>query len=132
MSLVGCATGPMLTDIESSIPPIPSGEGRIYLYRNAVFFGDGLRPAILLNGENIGNPIPDGFFFVDRPAGDYEISTTTEVERKLSFELAAGEEKYVRFNITMGIMIGHVYPELVNKDEALSEMEDMHYVGESF
>lgn len=128
--IASCATGPTHKEIVSNIPSISGDNGRIYFYRKSVFFGDGLRPPIFLNGEKVGEPIPDGFFFLDRAPGDYEVTTSTEVERKLSFELVEGEEKFVRFSITMGVIVGHVYPELVDKAEALKELEGMHYIGE--
>ena len=88
-----------------------------------------MRPAVALNGEQVGTPVPDGFFFVDRPAGEYVVSTSTEVESKMPFELARQEQKYVRFEVTMGVLVGHVTPVLVDGSHALAEMRDMHYVG---
>jgi hypothetical protein len=130
IALAGCATtGPRLTEIEARIPPLPADQGRIYFYRKSIFFGDGLRPPVKLNGQEVGKPVPDGFFFVDRPAGDYVVSVSTEVERNLPFTLASHEERFVRFEATMGVLIGHISPELVDRNEALSEMANMHYVG---
>lgn len=129
-ALAGCATtGPRMSEIEARIPAVPADQGRIYFYRKSVFFGDGLRPAVMLNGEQVGTPVPDGFFFVDRPAGEYVVSTSTEVESKMPFELARQEQKYVRFEVTMGVLVGHVTPVLVDRNEANSEMRHMHYVG---
>jgi Protein of unknown function (DUF2846) len=129
LALAGCATGPRLSEIEASIPPLPPDQGRIYFYRKAVFFGDGLRPPVMLNGEQVGKAVPDGFFFVDRPAGSYVVSTSTEVTRTMSIELGKREEKYVRIAVSMGLVVGHLSPELAERGEALADMRDMHYVG---
>jgi hypothetical protein len=130
LALAGCATtGPRFSEIEARIPAVPADDGRIYFYRKSIFFGDGLRPPVKLNGQDVGRPVPNGFFFVDRPAGDYVVSTSTEVVRSLPLTLAKHEEKYVRFEATMGVFVGHISPELVDKNEALSELAGMHYVG---
>ena len=67
--------------------------------------------------------VPKGFFFVDRPAGDYEITTTTEMKKALTFHLDPGQTRYVRLNVAMGFMAGHVYPELVEDSVGKSELE---------
>ncbi len=127
--LVGCASGPKMSEIKSSIPVLSKDSGRIYFYRKSVFVGDGLRPKVMLNNEEVGKAVPDGFFFLDKPSGDYEVATSTEVERKLSFELAPGENKYVRFAIQVGVLVGRVQPELIDDEQAKAEMADMHYIG---
>ena len=129
--LAGCATGPKMQEIKSSIPAISEGTGRIYFYRKAVFFGDGLQPTIYLNGEKVGKAVPKGFFYVDRPAGDYEVSTSTEVKRQVSFQLNPGEEKYVRFNIALGVVVGRVLPVLIGKEQALVELENTRLIEPS-
>ena len=130
LAIAGCATtGPRFSEIEAKIPAVPADQGRIYFYRKSIFFGDGLRPPVKLNGQEVGRPVPDGFFFVDRPPGDHVVSVSTEVERSLPLTLAKHEQKYVRFEATMGVFIGHISPELVDKNQALPEMSSMHYVG---
>jgi hypothetical protein len=127
--LTGCASGPKMSEIKPSIPAVSQGNGRVFFYRKSVLFGDGLRPKVMLNGEMVGKAVPDGFFFLDLPGGNYEVGTSTEVERKLSMELAPGEHKYVRFAIQAGILVGRVQPELIDKAQATADMEDMHYIG---
>ena len=129
LALAGCATGPRLREIEARMPPLPAEQGRIYFYRKAVFFGDGLQPAVMLNGEQVGKSVPDGFFFVDRSAGSYVVSTSTEVTRTMSIELGRHEEKYVKLAVSMGVFVGHLSPELVERGQALADLRDMHYVG---
>lgn len=126
--IAGCASGPKMHEVKSTFPEIGEDQGRIYFYRKSVFFGDAVQPEVYLNGEKIGRSIPDGFFFLDRPPGDYEVSTTTEVERDLSFQLHQGEEKYVRFNISVGVVAGRVLPVLIDRTQAIEELENLHYI----
>ena len=70
--LTGCmATGPKYKEVQTSIPAIESGKGRIYFYRTANFMGGGIRPSVNLNGKEVGKSTPGGFFYVDRATGDY-------------------------------------------------------------
>jgi hypothetical protein len=86
-----------------------------------------VQPDILLNGNAIGESLPAGFFYVDKDAGNYSVSTSTEVERTLEFVLDAGETKYVRTYVTMGVMVGHVIPELVSTDDATKAMKELSF-----
>jgi len=64
----------------------------------------------------------------DRKPGAYEITTTTEVERKLSLTLDKGQTRYVKLSLSIGFVVGHVYPELIDNDVARKEMESTRYV----
>lgn len=128
--LAGCASGPKMAEMRSTIPPIPPGMGRIYVYR-ATSLGFGLKPDVMLNGQRVATSEALGFFFVDRPPGSYEISTSTEVERKASFALAAGETKYIRTSVSIGVLVGRLIPELVTQAEGEKEMADLSWQGEA-
>jgi hypothetical protein len=70
------------------------------------------------------------FVYLDRPAGNYTISTITvgglviptELRRSLSLTLAPGQVRYVRLGMTFGLTQPHVYPELVENAEAETQM----------
>jgi len=127
--LSGCATStPKHSEMAASMAAMPPDMGRIYFYRT-ILLGFAVQPAVRLNGEVVGKAVPNGFFYVDRPAGNYEVTTATEVERKLSFTLDAGQVRYVRLNISMGLFVGHVYGELVDEAQGRSEIVDMRYTG---
>lgn len=49
-----------------------------------------------MNNEVVGRSVPGGFTYVDRPPGKYVVTTTTEVENAVTFQLAAGESKYIK------------------------------------
>jgi hypothetical protein len=128
--LAGCATsGPKFAEMAASMSAAAKpGGGRIYFYRTAVL-GAAVQPEVRLNGEVVGTAVPRGFFFADRPAGNYEVSTSTEVERKLTFTLEENEVRYVRLNISMGFFVGRVYGELVDPTKGAAEIEDTRYTG---
>src|SRR6266481_3990502 len=93
ISLLGaCATGPKYSEIKSGIPGLKPTEGRIFVYRNtSMLVGGALQPVVFLNGLKVGVSSPGGFFFVDRAPGPMEVSASTEVEKRLTFDLAAGD-----------------------------------------
>jgi len=126
----GCATtGPTYSEMQSTMPSQNPETGRIYIYR-ATAIGAAVQPAVYVNDEEVGNAVPHGFFYVDRPPGNYEIKTSTEVKRTLSLNMDPGETCYVRLNISLGFFVGHVYPELVERNVGESEIMDCHYLGQ--
>jgi hypothetical protein len=127
--LSACASGPKLSEMKSSIPAVKAGEGRIYFYRSGSMLGAGIQPNILVNGQVVGESKPGGFFFVDLPPGAIQISTSTEVERKLSLTLDAGQTRYVRTSVGMGVIVYRVYPELVDEAEGAKALAELSYIG---
>ena len=95
IGVVGCASGPGYKDVKTSFTAVPSGSGRIFFYR-ASALGAAIQPDVKLNGEKVGTAVPDGFYYVDRASGDYEVTTTTELKKTLTFHLDAGQTRYVR------------------------------------
>ncbi|HEX3797168.1 MAG TPA: DUF2846 domain-containing protein [Verrucomicrobiae bacterium] len=128
--VAGCAGGPQYSALHSTEGPIPPGDGRIYVYRKAVL-GAAVQPAVKVNDETVGNAVPQGYFFIDRPAGNYKISTTTEVTRSASLVLEPGQERYVRLNMAMGFFVGHVWPELIENEKAEKDIKDCHFTGKT-
>lgn len=126
--LAGCASGPAYNEARASFQPLASGNGRIYFYRVAVV-GAAVQPEVKLNGVVVGRAVPDGSYFVDRPPGDYIVSTTTELKKNLSFHLDAGETCYVRLNIALGVFVGHVYPELVDPSVAQPQLAKTKWIA---
>ena len=126
--MTGCATGPSYGQLKATIPPPAQDDGRIYFYRTAAL-GAAVQPDVHLNDQVIGTTVPGGFFYVDRPPGDYKVETATEVERTLSLTLDKGQTRYVRFDVSLGFFVGHVYPVLVDDTIAESEITDCHYTG---
>lgn len=125
----GCATGPKYAEVKSSLPALSAEQGRIWLYRSGTMFGSAIQPAVMINDAKVGESKPGGFFIVDRPPGNYEVTLSTEVERKLTFTLERGQERFVRMSVGLGVVVYRVYPELKNADEARAEIAGLSYTG---
>jgi Protein of unknown function (DUF2846) len=126
--MTGCATGPKYSQVKASFPALAPENGRIYFYR-ITSLGAAVQPAVKLNGEEVGTAKPSGFFYVDRPPGNYKVETSTEVKRQLSLELDKNQTRYVRLNISIGFFVGHVYPELIEDAIGEKEISDCSYTG---
>ncbi|BAV33080.1 hypothetical protein SCL_0760 [Sulfuricaulis limicola] len=128
--LTGCAaTGPLYSDISASIPPVSANKGRIYFYRSDTMFGAAITSDISLNGKVVGKSERASVFYVDQAPGNCVVSTSTEVEKQLTFTLAANETRYVHTSVSMGVLVGRINAKLVNATEAKSEIAGLHYIG---
>ncbi|MEL7297534.1 MAG: DUF2846 domain-containing protein [Pseudomonadota bacterium] len=127
-AMTGCASGPTFSEHAETMQPVSAENGRIYIYRVATL-GAAVQPKVRLNDVEVGKAAPKGFFYVDRPAGNYEVAASTEAERNLSMTLEAGEEKYVRLEMKMGLFAGHVKPVLVDAEVGREEIQKTKYIG---
>ena len=127
--LAACASGPKHAEVQSSIPALKASEGRLYVYRSGSMMGAAIQPNVVINGKVAGESKPGGFFFVDLPPGTVEVSTSTEVEKKLTLTLDAGQTRYVRTTVGFGLMVGRVYPELVDNAQGAKEITETSYTG---
>jgi hypothetical protein len=123
--------GPKYEDIQSSIPALSPGQGRIFFYRNGAIAGGLVRPEIRLNDEPVGHSAPGGFFFVDRPPGHYVVAATTETEVSLSLRLEAGHTLYVRSYVEVGILVGHPRFEIVTQEQWEGDLPQLSYAGDN-
>jgi hypothetical protein len=129
IALTGCASGVKYHDMAASIPTLKADQGRLYFFRSASMMGAAIQPDIKLDGAVVGESKPGGFFYVDAKPGNHEVSTSTEVENKLTFTLDKGEVKYIKTSIGFGFAVGHVKPELVSEADAKAELPDLAYTG---
>jgi uncharacterized protein (DUF2141 family) len=128
--LVGCAaSGAKYQDMATSMPNLKAGQGRIYFFRSSSIVGAAIQPEIRLNGQVVGHSKPGGFFYVDRPAGNYAATAATETEKSASFSLQAGETKYLRTSPSLGVLVGRIVVELESPDKAKAELPSLSYTG---
>jgi hypothetical protein len=127
--IASCATtGVKFSEMNVAKASQDPGQGRIFIYRPSSL-GAAIRPDILLNNEKVGEAISWGFFYVDRPPGEYTVVTSTEVTRKCSFTLDKGQTRYIRMAVSMGFFAGHVYGELVDEAVGIEELKGCRYIG---
>lgn len=127
--VAGCASGPKHSAMESAIGSLKPGEGRIYFFRSSSMVGAALQPEIRLNGAPVGESKPGGFFYVDRPAGNYTAAVATETEKVVTFTLAAGETKYIRSSPSIGLLVGRIVLDLEPAEKAKAELGSLSYTG---
>jgi Protein of unknown function (DUF2846) len=125
VGLIGCVSMPNFTEYAHRLPPPGQGEGRIWFYRQSRFVGGGIQPSVLLNGEKIGKARPGGYFYVDRPAGNYVITCETEQINECRLVLEPGSTKYVRLTMGVGVWIASIVPQEVSRMTALQELADL-------
>ena len=116
-----CATGPGFLEVN---PPLVSDQaemGRIFFYMPSSL-GAAFQPKVMLNDEEVGSANSLGFFYVDRPPGDYKVFTRTDVDRAVSFTLEKGQTRFIRLSSSMGFA-GIVFGELVDESVGLSEIK---------
>jgi hypothetical protein len=128
--LAGCATGPKYAEVASRIPPVPAGRSRVWFFRDGSPIGSGIQPSVMLDGAKVGDSVPGGFFFHDVAPGNHEVLLSTEVDRKLTFTTAPGEQRYVRMTVTLGALIYRVYPELVPPETGRAEIQGLAFTGQ--
>ena len=126
--LSACASEPKYAEVISTLPTLTPSQGRIYFYRPSAL-GAAVQPDINLNGQKVGTAKPHGFYFVDRAPGDCVVTAATETEKKLTFTLEPRQERYVRLKIQMGLFVGRIIPELVNKAEAEEELKGLSFIA---
>lgn len=111
--------------LHPSEPAIAEGQGRIYFYREGGLMGAAIQPTIMIDGVSAGGRAkPGDYFYVDRPAGTYEISTETEKKEAITATVTAGQSMYVRMDIKMGLFVGHVQPSIIDPQQAVGEISD--------
>ena len=128
LTLSACASGVKFTVMNPSTIPKDQDSGRIFFYRTTIL-GAALQPDIRLNGTKVGDAVAQGFFYVDRSPGNYEVVTSTEVDRKVTFVLEKGQTRFVKFSVSMGFFAGHVYGELIDSAVGLEEIKECKYTG---
>jgi hypothetical protein len=130
MLIGGCATSGLRFS-ETNIGKVPEDpeQGRVFFYRPSSF-GSAIQPEVMLNNEGVGEAISWGFFYVDRPAGDYTVLIQTEVVKKCKFVLEKGHTIYIKISSGLGFIMARISPEIVDEVTALDELKSLRYIGD--
>lgn len=102
--------------------------GRIYFYRTTSE-GNSIRPSVRIDGEPVGRAIPHRHFYVDLPAGSYEITAARKTDISLSVDIAPGDINYVRLDVEILIASWRVTPVLVPAAIGETEMQETEFKG---
>jgi hypothetical protein len=106
-------------------PAIPDGMGRIYFYREGGFMGAAVQPSIKIDGVATGGySVPGDYFYVDHPAGSVTVGASTEKEESTQVDIVAGKPVYVKTEVSMGFLVGHVSPSVVDEATAMETLKD--------
>jgi hypothetical protein len=87
------------TNWAPSVPPVPPGMARIWIYRDYEPYQSLARPYVRLNGAIAGISEPGGSFYRDVAPGTYAAtvdSEGTDVQQFVSLAVAAGQQVYVK------------------------------------
>jgi len=94
---VGCAQQAPTAAV--TIPPVPAGEARIWVYRSYEPYADKGLPAVGMNGGAVGLAQLGGAFYRNVSPGHYTVSvqsTGTDFNQVASLDVTPGQEAYVR------------------------------------
>jgi hypothetical protein len=97
LAAAGCAQPAVTAAV--TIPPIPAGDARIWVYRDyEPYAGKGL-PAVAANGTDVGAAQLGGAFYRDVAPGHYHMTVETwgiDSNQSASVDLAAGQTAYIK------------------------------------
>ena len=94
--------------------PLAAGDARLCFYRET-WHALSVQPDVTVNGQVVGKAFPNEWFCVDRKPGTYEVSTTSEPNRKWSVTLESGQTRYASLEFTVTwFLVAHINPELVD------------------
>ena len=127
LALSSCASGPSYAESLKTMPPIPKGKGRVFVYRDTSL-GAAVRPKVRIDDQPVGTSVAKGFIYSDQAPGPHVVSLVTEWKHKDTVAVTAGQPSFVRTHVTMGAFVGHVIPTAVSPAEAKSEIQNCKLV----
>ena len=120
--LSSCASGPSYAEIQSTLPSIPKGKGRVFVYRPTAF-GAAVKPDVMIDQNIVGKSVGRGFFYTDQPTGSHEISIKTEMTHKNTVTVQSGKPSFVKCSVMPGLLVAHVLPKQVDQATGNSEIQ---------
>ncbi|WP_246795436.1 DUF2846 domain-containing protein [Burkholderia perseverans] len=133
IALAGCASRPqkpIYRDMWASVPAPAAGQGRIVFFRSQAKLGMASGDHVKVNDQPAGEIPGGGFFYLDEPAGQYTVTTSSAPDRPLTFYLMQGETKYVRMVVPFALVAGPLTPSLESDPAKVrEELSMLRYVG---
>ena len=128
MMLTGCSSAPVIEATEAGLLQIPDGYGRVFVYR---LNGDADRisSAVRIDGEPVGRAIPGSYFYVDLPAGDYEITAARNSDYLVAVDLKAASVINIRVDMWLRPTRWTIIPVRVSEEAAQLQMSGLTFAG---
>jgi hypothetical protein len=105
-----------------------AGKGLVIFYRERHFTGGGVSYKVFDNGARVGG-LPNGAYFVyQAKPGLHKFTASTEVTDEKPLTVQAGKTYYVRGEVQMGVLIGRPHLIIVDRQEAVGALNDLHRV----
>ena len=104
------------------VPP-PPGQGRIYFYRSNLPLMLALAPEVIVNGRRVGEAAYERVFYRDALPGRYEVFLASDPDAPLYIDLAAGELRFVKTVIDVGLTGTRLSAALVEESQGRREIE---------
>ena len=120
--LTGCASlGPVYTPVAS----VPQDKAVIYIYRSPSFVGGAVSYDVH-DGENgVVTSLPNGGYYpYIRSPGEVEIWAKTESKSSVTLDLKAGDVKYVKGTLGVGVLVGRPHLSVVSDEVGQSEIKE--------
>ncbi|WDD94616.1 DUF2846 domain-containing protein [Burkholderia sp. FERM BP-3421] len=131
LGAAGCATqqGTPYQDMSASIPTLDADHGRLYFFRETGVLGAASGSQVRVNDQPVGTMPMGAFFYVDEPAGEYTITTSSARDTPLTVKLAGGDTRYVRLSVPYSVVAGPLMPTLEQSEQAQQVVRTLRYVG---
>lgn len=126
--LTGCARTTIMDTPENDklakqFNPPPAGYSGLYIYRDARFFGSGVKKNLYIDDKLIGASAPGVFFYKQVKAGPHKISTQSEFGlNHLNIETESGKNHFLRQYIKLGVFVGGANLEQVSEKKGKEEV----------
>jgi hypothetical protein len=125
LALAGCASVPLAPaaqDQAGKTFAAPSGQARIYLYRNETF-GAAIKMPVTFNGASVGQTASKTYFYWDVPAGKHTIASLTENSPTVEVNAKPNGVYYVWQEVKMGAFAARSALHVVEEDQGKKGVE---------
>lgn len=123
LGFVSCASGPTYAEAKSTLPAVAKGHSRVFIYR-PTSLGAAVKPSVKINGTAVGTSEGQGFIYSDQKPGQHVVSMSTEWTHKATITVKPNEDAFVRSKVRLGLVVGHIVPEQVDKATGEQEIQD--------
>ena len=124
--LLGCATGPAFTKIET----MPEDAGLVYIYRPGSPIGAAVSYDVKANGIPIVYLTPGGYYPYFAKPGEIEFSAKTESTSSITLDVKPRQTYYIKGTVGIGILVGRPHLVLVSTEVGEKEIVKCKLCGE--